>query len=370
MKLIILRNNLKDGLQAVERAVSDNNNLPILKYVLIKAGMRLSISATNLEIGVTFETNAKINEEGVIAIPLGPLSSIINNSTSERINLESKGNTLIVKTDNYEAKIQGLSSEEFPIIPKIENDDKPLEIEGETLKRALNEVSHAAQTNDAKPELSSVLFDFQAGTLKLAATDGFRLAEKTLLNNSFISGFNKPVKVLVPIKTVSEVLRIFKPGQKISVYIDPNQVSFKAEGAEIISRLIDGTYPDYTAIIPKQVATEIAVSREEFMTGVKLVSNFSGRGSDIKLRLKEDGSALEIFAANSLVGENNYLIPARKKKGNGFAETAFNWKYLLEGVRPLSSEMITIGLVSETKPAIIRPAEDDSLMYIVMPISA
>ena len=370
MKLIILRNNLKDGLQAVERAVSENNNLPVLKYVLIKAGLRLVISATNLEIGVTYETNAKINEEGAITVPLGPLHSIITNSASERINLETSGNTLIVKTDNYEAKIQGLSSEEFPIIPKIENNDQPLEIEGEVLKRALNEIVHAAQTNDAKPELSSILFDFQVGALKLVATDGFRLAEKTLLNNSFVSSFNKAVKVLVPIKTIQEVLRIFKPGQRIAIHIDANQASFKTEGLEIISRLIDGTYPDYTAIIPKQVVTEFSVSREEFMTGVKLVSNFSGRGSDIKLRLKEDSSALEVFAANNLVGENNYLIPARKKKGNGFAETAFNWKYLLEGVRPLSSEMITIGLVSETKPAIIRPAEDDSLMYIVMPISS
>jgi len=370
MKLIILRNNLKEALQAVERAISENNNLPILKYILIKAKTRLTIQATNLEIGITYETNAKINEDGGVAIPLGPLYSIIANSTSERINLASQGNTLIVKTDNYEAKIQGLSTEEFPIIPKIQNNDQPLEIEAEVLKRALGEIVHAAQTNDAKPELSSVLFDFQVGALKLAATDGFRLAEKTLLNNSFISGFNKAVKVLVPIKTIHEVLRIFKPTQKVSVHIDQNQVAFKAEGVEIISRLIDGTYPDYTAIIPKQVVTEFAVAREEFMTGVKLVSNFSGRSSDIKLRLKEDSGALEIYASSSLLGENNYLIPARKKKGNGFGETAFNWKYLLEGVRPLSSEAITIGLVNETKPAIIRPADDDSLMYIVMPISS
>lgn len=369
MKLIILRDNLRDGLQAVERATSENNNLPVLKHILINAGARITISATNLEVGITFITNAKINEAGSITVPFTPLSSIINNSSSDRINLETQGNVLIVKTDNYEAKIQGLSSEEFPIIPKIAGNDQPLEIEAETLKKALNEVVSAAQTNDAKPELSSVLFDFQVGALKLAATDGFRLAEKTLLNNSFITGFTKAVKILVPIKTIQEVLRIFKTGKKISVYVDPNQVAFKTEDLEIISRLIDGNYPDYTAIIPKNVVTEFSVPREEFLSGVKLVSSFSGRASDIKLRLKEDGAALEIFAANSLVGENNYLIPVRRKKGNGFSETAFNWRYLLEGVRPLSGEQITIGLVSETKPAIIRPTGDDSLIYIVMPIS-
>jgi len=156
----------------------------------------------------------------------------------------------------------------------------------------------------------------------------------------------------------------------IEIKIGDNQISFYNNDFELVSRLTDGNYPDYTAIIPKNTVTEFSVAREEFMTGVKLVSNFSGRGSDIKLRLKEGGSALEIYAASNAVGENNYLVPARLKKGKGFNETAFNWRYLLEGVRPLSNEQITIGLVSETKPAIIRPSGDDSLIYIVMPISS
>lgn len=370
MKLIILRGNLKEGLQTLERAVTESNNLPILKHILLTADSGLTLIGTNLEIAVTYVTAGKISEKGSITVPFAPFYSIINNSQSERINLSTTGNTLLVTTDNYEAKIQGMPIEEFPIIPKIKDTTSSLEIEAEVLSQAINQIISAAQVNAAKPELNSILFDFQVGELKLVATDGFRLAEKTLLNNSFTTTFSKGVRVLIPLRTISEAVRIFPKNKKVTIRIDEHQISFSSNGIELISRLIDGTYPDYSAIIPKTVSTELTVGRDEFTTAVKLVSNFSSRTSDVKIRLKENTSALEIFAANQLLGENNYLIPVRKKKGDGLNETAFNWRYLLDGVRPMPTEFITLGLASENKPAIIRPQDDDSLFYIVMPIQA
>lgn len=370
MKLIILRSNLKEGLQALERAVTENNNLPILKHILLKTDSKLTLIATNLELAVTYITAGKISEGGSITVPFAPFYSILNNSTSERINLNTSGNTLVVKTDNYEAKIQGMAAEEFPIIPKIQDTKNTLEIESEIFSQAINQVVSAAQVNAAKPELNSILFDFQLGALKLVATDGFRLAEKTLLNNSFNTNFTKGVRVLIPLKTIQEAVRIFPKDKKLIICLDEHQISFTSDGIELISRLIDGTYPDYSGIIPKNVTTELTVGRDEFLTSVKLVSNFSGRTSDVKIRLKENTNALEIFAANQLLGENNYLVPVRKKKGDGLKETAFNWRYLLDGVRPMPTEAITLGLTSESKPAIIRPLDDDSLFYIVMPIQA
>ncbi len=370
MKLIILRGNLKEALQSLERAVTENNNLPILKNILLKADSRLTLIGTNLEIAVTYITAGKITEEGSITIPFTPFYSIINNSSSERINLATSGNTLVVKTDNYEAKIQGIGAEEFPIIPKIEDQKDILEMDSDILSEAIGQVMHAAQVSAAKPELNSILFDFQLGLLKLVATDGFRLAEKTLLNNSFSTTFSKGVRALIPLKTISEVVRIFPKGKRVVIRLDEHQISFSSDGSELISRLIDGTYPDYTAIIPKNIATELTVARDELINAVKLVSNFSGRTSDVKMRLKEGTNALEVFAANQLLGENNYLIPVKRKKGNGLNETAFNWRYLLDGIRPMPSTEITIGLTSETKPAVIKPVDDDSLFYIVMPIQA
>ncbi len=355
---------------AVERAVTENNNLPILKNVLLKVDSKVTISATNLELGVTHTTAGKVTENGSITVPFGTLYSIINNSDSERINLSAENNTLTVKTDNYEAKIQGTTSEEFPIIPKIEDRAHSIEINSETLREAVNEIISAVQISELKPELNGVLFDFQVGVLKLVATDGFRLAEKTLLSNAFRTNITKGVRVIIPLKTIQEVVRVFPKNTDISICIDSHQIFFGTEHLELISRLINGTYPDYAQIVPKSVEHELTVEKNNLITGIKLVSSFSGKTSDIKMRLKKDSKALEIYANNQYIGENNYLIPVKKKKEGGFDEIAFNWRYLMDGVKPMASEQVTIGVTNGTKPAIIRPAGDDSLFYIVMPIQS
>jgi DNA polymerase III subunit beta len=368
MKLIILRGNLKEGLAALERAVVDNNNLPILKSVLFKADTRVTLQATNLEIGVTYQTNAKITEQGSLAVPFAPLHSIIQNSTSERISLEAAGHTLTVKTDNYEAKIQGIAAEEFPIIPKLENEGAGLEMSCEVFKSGMMQIYPAAATTDLKPELNSILIDFQSGQLKAAATDGFRLAEKTFPHNTFGAATTDPIKALVPLKTIQEAIRIFPDREQLTISFDQNQVLFKSKDIVLISRLIDGNYPDYGAIVPKQTPVEIVADREQLGSAIKLVSNFSGKTSDVKLRLNADN--LEVFASNQLVGENAYQVPIKKKKGDSVAEIVFNWRYVLDGIRALPGSSLSLGVTSEAKPVILRPADDDSVFYIVMPIQA
>src|SRR3989344_7734986 len=158
MKLIVLRNNLKDGLNAVERASLESANLPILKNVLLKTfNNKIQLSATNLELAVTRFISGKIIEEGSLTVPLGTLLSIVNNTNSERINLEAENNTLKFKTDNYEAVIQGLPEEEFPIIPKIENNKNYLQINPELFKDNLLKVVSAVQVSEIRPEISGVL---------------------------------------------------------------------------------------------------------------------------------------------------------------------------------------------------------------------
>lgn len=359
---------MREGLGALERAVTDNANLPILKNIVLRADTRVTLQATNLEIGITYQTNAKINEPGAITIPFAPLHSIIQNSVSERINLDTSGNTLTVKTDNYEAKIQGLPVEEFPIIPKLDENSKTLEMGCEVFKNAMLQISGAAASNDLKPELNSVLVDFHSGEFKCAATDGFRLAEKSFAQNTFGAASTDPIKALVPLKTIQEVLRVFPDDEQLTVAFDDHQVLFTSKDVSLISRLIDGSYPDYAAIIPKQVSTELTLDREQLASAIKLVSNFSGRASDVKLRLSSGGKDLEIFASNQLVGENVYQVPVKKQKGDGAKEIIFNWRYLLEGIRALPGSAVTFGLSGEGKPVLLRPADDDSVFYIVMPI--
>lgn len=368
MKIIILKSNLKNGLSSVERAVTESNKLPILKNVLLKTtDGRIKLSTTNLELGINRLISGKIIENGSITVPFNTFYSIVNNSDNERINLEVKNNTLIFKTDNYEAKIQGVGEDEFPIIPKIEKENQYLEISSVVLKDALSKVISAAQFSEVRPEISGVLFDFQITSFKLVATDSFRLAEKTLYDNNYKNNFNRGFKAIIPLKTIQEVIRIFNNDQNVKIHIDPTQVLFKSEDLELISRLIDGEYPDYEQIIPKEVEVEITTDQEYLVNALKLVSNFSGRINDVKIKIKKDRNNLEIYSANQYLGENNYLVPA-KIKGEGFEEVAFNWRFLLDGLKAVNSKNLIFGLTNESKPAILKSPDDSSYFYILMPI--
>lgn len=369
MKLIILKDNLKTGLVGVERAVLESGNLPILKNILIKtAGNKIKISATNLELGINKFISGKIIEEGGLTVPFNTFYNIVTNTDTERINLETDKNNLIIKTDNYQARIQGISEDEFPIIPKTQSTETSIEINTLVLKNSLLQIISAAQFSEIRPEISGVLFDFQVTVIKLVATDSFRLAEKTLYNPQFKTNFTKGFKIIIPLKTIQEIIRIFTEDQAVNIHIDPNQIFITSDGQELISRLIDGQYPDYEQIIPKGIETELTINREKFAGAIKLVSSLSGKVNDIKLRIK-DTKAVEIYSANQYLGENSYLIPA-KIKGPEFKEVTFNWRYLLDGLKVVETENLLFGINGDTKPAVIKPTEEPSYFYLLMPIKA
>ncbi len=368
MKLIILRSNLKEVLASVERAVTDSPTLPILKNILLKVDTRLTVQATNLEIGVTATTSAKITEQGILSVPFAPLYSIINNSVSDRITLESKELSLTVATDNYAAKIQGSSPDEFPIIPKLLDETNTIEVAGDVFKTALTQVLPSAASNDFKPEMNSVLLIVSGGSLKLVATDGFRLAEKTLSSNAYGTTIHSELRALIPLKTAQEVLRIFPGHDQLTVALDSNQVLFRSKDTALISRLIDGNYPEYGAIVPKNLTTELVVERDELIGAIKLVSNFSGKTSDLTLKVSDEQKAIEVYASSQTIGENSYQVSLKKKKLEGISKVSFNWRYLLDAVRVMPDPIITLGFTGESRPMMIKGTSDDSVFCIVMPI--
>lgn len=368
MKLVVLKNNLKDGLIAVEKASSENSNLPILKNVLIKTfNNKIQLSATNLEIAITKFVSGKIIEEGSITVPLNTILIIANHVNNEKINLETENNVLTFKTDNYEANIQGLPEDEFPIIPKIENTINYFQSESELLKEGILKVVNTVQISEIRPEISGLLFDFQVTNLKLVGTDSFRLAEKTFSNKDFQTNFSRGFKVILPLKTAQEILRITSNGP-ISIFIDPNQILFRNDDFEIISRLINGSYPDYEGmgVVPKSIETEMILEREHLISAVKLVSTFSGKTNDVKLALKEGKKSLEVYCSNQYLGENRYLVPV-KSKGPEF-EVSFNWRYLLDGLKNLSGSEVIFGVNGDNRPALLKTANDGSYFYVLMPV--
>ncbi|TSC95810.1 MAG: DNA polymerase III subunit beta [Parcubacteria group bacterium Athens1014_26] len=365
MKIIILRDNLKEGLNTIGRAITENANLPILKNILIKThNNKIKLVATNLELAITHLISCKVIEDGGVTIPFSVLNNIVINSDSERINLESINNNLIYKTDNYEANIQGLSEDEYPIIPKIDNIETCIKIDATIFKNSLLKVINSAQVSEIHPEISGILFNFQTSNLKLVATDSFRLAEKSLFEKDYKSNLHKGFNVIIPLKIAQEVIRVVPDGELV-ICVDLNQVLFKTDGVELISRVIDGNYPNYEQIIPKEFETECLLSREQFLNAVKLVSNFTGKVNDIKIKTTEGGKSLEVFSNNSYLGENKYLIPA-KIKGENF-NISFNWRYLMDGLKNFDSEEL-IFAVNKERPAILKSGQDFSYFYILMPI--
>lgn len=367
MRFIALRSNIREAIIAIERTTGENLNLPILKNVLIIAdGNGISFTATNLDLAATYRVPGKVIEEGRITIPLTLFSNLITNIQSDRLNFEKKGSALNVKTDNYQATIQGLPAEDFPITPQIKNTSEYLEVKGAFFKEAIQQTTVAAQFSDLRPELNTVLVDFSIENVKFAATDGFRLAEKTLAQNLFNTSHKEPFKMLIPLKTGQEVVRMMKDDDTVKIFHDENQVLFKAERAELISRLIEGGFPDYQPLIPKEYALEATLNREEFLNAIKLGGVFGQKTSEIKMTAHPNKKTIEISSADQALGDNSYLLPA-KMKGEA-AEAFFNWRYIADPLRTIKSEEVFIGLQRDNNPALLRAAGDASYFYILKPI--
>lgn len=367
MKITVLKNNLKNSLDAVSKIVGENASLPILKNVLINAeNGKINIISTDLETAVIKTVAGKIMEDGQITVPFTVFNNVINNIQSERIDIENKGLNILVKTDSYEAKIQGMNYEEFPIIPKIGAKEEYIEIKGDILKESILSVMSAAQISELRPEISGVMLDVDGDTIKFVATDSFRLAEKTIYSSDFTNNFERGFKMIIPLKPAQEIVRIITDKDTFKVYSDESQIMVKNDDITLITRLIDGKFPEYTPIIPKNVSTNLEISRNELIGALKLVSSFSPKNNEVIFRIIPDQKLLEVYSADNLLGENKYLIPA-KITGEPL-NVSFNWRFILDGLKNMDAESVSIGLQGDVKPSVIKWPQDNSYIYIVMPI--
>lgn len=366
MKLVILKNNLNKALYAVERAVGVNTNLAILKNVLLKTeSNKIIITATNLELAITATVPGKVIESGEITVPFAIFNTIVRNITTERLSLEEKDKNLLITTDNYEAKVQVQSAKDFPIIPSIQNAHS-LTLPTDQLKEALGNVVVATQFSDIRPEISGVFVRYQEGKLTLVATDSFRLAEEVIEGKQVITDLDE-LGAIIPLRTAEELLRVLdSENGNIEIFIDPNQALFKTNSLAVISRLVDGTFPEYHSIIPKQVQHEFSINRQELLNAVKLVSAFSGRTNDVSLTIGDGKKYIELYSADSAFGENRYRVPI-KLKGEKIS-VAFNWRYLIDGLKIYQSEEVMVGVNAPDRPVVVRSMSEPSLTYVLMPI--
>lgn len=377
MNLSILKENLKHGLFTVSHVAGKNINLPILNNVMIdvkKEGVKLI--TTNLEIGITHYIRGKVEEEGSFTVDSKIFSDYINLLPNKKINLEKIETNLKIKCENYKTKIRIEPVEDFPLIPQVEKKNKK-SAKMNDFRKALAKVVFATSSSESRIELSGTLFTFNKNKLILAATDSYRLAEKIVdIKQENFEEVTEEQKIIVPAKTIQELLRILSGlsedeekgnGKEIEFYVNDSQILFTVDGIELVSRLIEGQYPDYKQIIPGSSKTTAIISRTELVRAIKTSAIFSKTGiNDINLDFPEGKNQVVVSSASGSTGENIVNIEAETKgEDNG---AIVNYQYLLDGLNNMDEEKIKMEVIDNNTPVMIKPTKEKDYLYIVMPI--
>jgi len=362
MKVVCTQENLKRGLGITSRISNGSTTLPILNNVLLKTDQGvLKISSTNLEMGVNTWIRCKVDEEGGISVPAKTILDLINNLPNDNITLSVENNQLLIETSNYKTKVKGLAPDEFPLIPQIE-EQNPVLVASRDLRTAIAQTSFAAAYSETQPEISGILFSFEENKLKLAATDRYRLAEKTL---GIKGGSEK--NLIVPNRAVQELAKILSnaEGQQTQIFYSQNQIMFKTEETELTSRLIDGQYPPYKEIVPTEFNTEIDLAVDELTTAMRTAGIFTQTGNNVSLEFAEP-STLTISSSSGDLGESKLELPCKVTGQAG--KIIFNHRYILDCLSTLGTKNVTFQIINENAPAVLVSKELPGYVYLVMPI--
>jgi len=373
MKLSCLQENLNRGLGVVGRAVATRTTLPITNNVLLATEQsRLKLAATNLEMAISCWIGAKVEEEGAITVPARLLSEFIGSLPSDKvdISLSPQTRTLGLKCARFEARISGVDAKDFPPIPKVE-EGITTKVEVEALRQGIAQVVFAAATEESRPVLTGVDAEFDGDLLTLAAADGFRLAVYKLPVTVPVS---QKTEVIIPARTLAELNRLMAEQEEaVEITINPNksQALFRLKNIELVSQLIQGTFPNYAQLIPQSYNTRAVVSVNDFLRATKTASIFARDGSGIVRLVIAPGGELTpgkvIVSARSEevgddVGEIDAIVEGEE------AKIAFNGKYLTDVLSVLREAQVALETTNSSSPGVVRPVGVDNYVHVVMPM--
>ena len=372
MKVAILKENLKEGLAAVARIAQKNLSLPILNSVLISCEKNFTcLKATDLEMGIKWWTLSNTEKEGEIACPLKVFQGLIDGLSIEKLSLKTEEKKILLEAENFIARINGLDAEEFPIVPEPEV-KIGFNVQASLLAQGLAQVTDMTATSSVQPEISGVYFNFSGRQLKMAATDSFRLAEKTITLPEEMKG---EVSFILPQKACREIINLFSEREKdIKIYLSPNQILLEMLMSEtphpkiqFFSRLIEGEYPNYQEIIPQKFDFKASLQKNTFLQHLKTVSLFSNKINEIKMRIKQESQKIELEGQNSDIGQSASSLSA-EIEGSGNMEVSFNWRFLIDGLNQIKNKDFIFTINKEEGPAVLRPKGDSSYLYLLMPL--
>jgi DNA polymerase-3 subunit beta len=376
MKISCLQENLAKGLATVGRAVATRSTLPVLSNILLQSDEgRLRLAATNLEVGVSCWIGAQVKEEGSITVPARLLSEFVTSLPSGQIDMELSERTqsLNLKCARYEANIKGIDASEFPDVPTADTigGENSLHVEADIFRRMVEQVVPAAATDESRPILTGILAKFHQGGLTLAAADGFRLAVSTADVGADLDDI---ASVIVPARALAELVRISADQEDpIDLIITPqrNQILFHLDNSDLVSQLIDGNFPDYNQIIPKNHSTRTIVGTADLLKAVKVAFLFARDAANIIRFNIVPGSELSagqviITGTSAEFGDNVSELDAHIEGDS--VEIAFNARYLIDALGVVGTPEIVLETSTPSSPGVIRPIGGDDFLCVVMPM--
>jgi DNA polymerase-3 subunit beta len=365
MRITILQSNFSKALAQISRVVGNRTTLPVLSNVLIVVEKgSIKISATDLEVGITTYTTGKIEEEGSITLPARLLGDFVNNNKDQSVEISTNGNIATLKSERFEAVIHGISAEEFPTVPEI-NDSPFVSMEKDAFMNSLKKVIIAPALDETRPVLAGISFSFNNKELILAATDSYRLAEMKIKLGKVVD----TKKIVIPARTMNEVLRIMSGNEVIKevvLYVTENQVTFKIGDTQIVSRLIEGVFPPYEQIIPTSHKIQVKTDLKEMLSSVKMLSLFAKDSANNNIRFIIKDKELTISSTATQAGSAKSKIKADVDGGD--LEIAFNAQYILDVLNVLPHNNLLIEFNDSSSAGLIRTEKDQDFIYIIMPL--
>lgn len=363
MKLQVTQENLNRALGSVARVANTRGTLPILANVLIKtSNNRLSLSATNLDIAITHYIGAKVGEEGSITVPARLMQDFVSSLPGGVIELDLQETKLHVTTEQYQSVVNGIVADDFPAMPAI-SEGKSWKIKGDLFKKALQQVVFAASSDETRPVLTGVLLQTHDGELFMAATDSYRLAEKQLGSNKH------DIQLLIPASAMHDLLRVLGDGDdEVKVTHDEQQVLFQVGDIELVTRLVDGKYPDYKKLIPEGFATQATLKRSDLVNVTKVSSLFARESAgSVTIEIDEASQKLSIRSVASQLGENTATADAQAK---GSGSITLNSKYLLDALSVMSGDEVVFGFNGKLEATLLHDPSNPDYKHIVMPLKS
>jgi DNA polymerase-3 subunit beta len=373
MKVSCLQENLARGLSIVARAVAPRSTLPVLGNILVATDNgRLRLSATNLELGISYWIGAQIEEDGSTTVPARTFVDLVNTLPNDTVTMDLtiRNQTLNVRCGAFNNDIKCIDAQDFPPLPPDDLDDG-LELNVEDLRSMIHQVTFAASTDDARPVLTGVLIELEDSSLTMAAADGFRLSVRSA---NLTSAAPASVSAIIPARALSELARVLGASEEsVTMSLPPNrgQVIFRAKDVELVSQLIDGTFPDYRGIIPNSYASRSVLATGAFLKACRAAEIFAREAANsARLRLTPgselEPGTVEVTAAAAETGSNETTVDATIEGDP--VEIAFNVKFLIDVLNAIDTPNVALETSSASSPGVLRPVGRDDFLHVIMPM--